>query len=69
MFVGWLIFFLAMIGSETPFNHYSLLKTVADIFGLDHLGYAGQQGLLGFFDCTSDVAIQAAARPVSCKKD
>jgi phosphatidylinositol-3-phosphatase len=55
--------------ADTPFNHYSLLKTFEDIFGLDHLGYAGQQGLLGFFDCTSDVAIQAAARPVSCKKD
>lgn len=44
--------------STTFFNHYSMLKTVEDIFGLrEHLGYAGQQGLLGFFDCvSSDVA-------------
>jgi hypothetical protein len=43
--------------SATFFNHYSMLKTIEDIFELDHLGYAGQQGLLGFFDCvSSDVA-------------
>jgi hypothetical protein len=43
------------------FNHYSLLKTVEDIFGIDeHLGYAGQQGLAGFFGCvSSDIAIEA----------
>lgn len=46
--------------SNTFFNHYSLLKTVEDIFGIDqHLGYAGQQGLLGFFGCaSSDVALR-----------
>jgi phospholipase C len=44
--------------SNTFFNHYSLLKTIEDIFDIrDHLGYASQQGLLGFFDCvSSDVA-------------
>jgi hypothetical protein len=26
----------------TPYNHYSLLRTVEDLFGLDHLGFAGQ---------------------------
>jgi hypothetical protein len=30
---------------RTPYNHYSLLRTVEDIFGLAHLGYAGQAGL------------------------
>ena len=36
--------------SYTPFNHYSLLKTLEDIFGTDgYLGYAGALGLLGFF--------------------
>jgi hypothetical protein len=36
--------------SYTPFNHYSLLKTLEDIFETDeHLGYAAQPGLLGFF--------------------
>ena len=39
--------------SNVPFNHYSMLKTVEDIFGLNHLGYAAQPGLQGFFGCTS----------------
>jgi phosphatidylinositol-3-phosphatase len=44
--------------SNMFFNHYSMLKTIEDIFGIrEHLGYAGQQGLLGFFDCvSSDIA-------------
>ena len=36
--------------ANTPFNHFSLLKTLEDIFDADeYLGYAGQPGLLGFF--------------------
>ena len=27
--------------NATPYNHYSLLRSVEDIFGLGHLGYAG----------------------------
>lgn len=34
--------------SDVPYNHYSLLKTVEDLFGLGHLGYAGQKGLAVF---------------------
>jgi phosphatidylinositol-3-phosphatase len=34
--------------SQTPYNHYSMLKTVEDIFGLPYLGYAGQAGLVSF---------------------
>ncbi|VWC89382.1 phosphoesterase [Burkholderia lata] len=34
--------------STVAYNHYSMLKSVEDIFGLDHLGYAGQAGLQGF---------------------
>ena len=34
--------------SKTPYNHYSLLRSIEDIFGLDHLGYAGQNGLAAF---------------------
>ncbi|MEA2426055.1 MAG: phosphatidylinositol-3-phosphatase [Thermoleophilaceae bacterium] len=30
---------------KTPYNHYSLLRGVEDLFGLPHLGYAGQDGL------------------------
>jgi hypothetical protein len=29
----------------TPYNHYSLLGTIEDLFGLDHLGFAGQPGV------------------------
>jgi len=36
--------------SNTPFNHFSLLKSLEDIFDTDgYLGYAAQPGLLGFF--------------------
>ncbi len=35
--------------SDVPYNHYSLLKSIEDIFGLrEHLGYAGQTGLVAF---------------------
>jgi hypothetical protein len=32
----------------TPYNHYSLLRSIEDIFGLDHLGFAAQTGLSSF---------------------
>jgi hypothetical protein len=31
-----------------PYNHYSLLRTVEDIFGLGHLGYAAEPELQSF---------------------
>jgi hypothetical protein len=34
--------------SMVPYNHYALLKSVEDLFGLPHLGYAAQPGLSGF---------------------
>jgi hypothetical protein len=34
--------------SGTPYNHYSMLRSVEDMFGLTHLGYAGQDGLVPF---------------------
>lgn len=34
--------------SDTPYNHYSQLRSVEDIFGLPHLGYAGQSDLVAF---------------------
>ena len=34
--------------SSTPYNHYSLLASVEDLFGLAHLGYASQAGLNRF---------------------
>lgn len=35
--------------SDVPYNHYSLLKSLEEIFGIqDYLGYAGQKGLVAF---------------------
>jgi phosphatidylinositol-3-phosphatase len=34
--------------STVPYNHYSLLRTIEDIFDLGHLGYAGQPALRVF---------------------
>ena len=34
--------------SFLPYNHYSLLRSIEDNFGLSHLGYAGQSGLRPF---------------------
>ena len=43
--------------STVPYNHYSLLRTVEDIFGLAHLGYAAEPDLKTF---GADVFTQAA---------
>lgn len=32
----------------TPYNHYSLLRSIEDVFGLDHLGYAAKPDLQAF---------------------
>jgi hypothetical protein len=55
--------------SNTPFNHYSLLKTLEDIFDTDsYLGYAGQPGLLSFFGCvSSDIHIGNVGDSEGCK--
>lgn len=34
--------------SEVPYNHYSLLRSIEDIYGLGHLGYAAADGLAAF---------------------
>ena len=34
--------------STRPYNHYALLRSVEDIFGLSHLGFAAQKGLEPF---------------------
>jgi hypothetical protein len=44
--------------SSTPYNHYSLLRTIEDFFGLPHLGYAGAPRLQTF---GSDVFTKAPA--------
>jgi hypothetical protein len=56
--------------SNVPFNHYSMLKTIEEIFGLGHLGYAGQPGLQGFFGCTnSDVSTGSGDHFSSCEPE
>lgn len=34
--------------TQTAYNHYGLLRTIEDIFGLDHLGYAAASGVTAF---------------------
>ncbi len=34
--------------SQLPYNHYALLRSVEDLFGLAHLGFAAQPGLRAF---------------------
>lgn len=41
-------FIVAGTVNETPYNHYALLRSIENIFGLDHLGFAGQDGLKAF---------------------
>ena len=36
--------------NNTPYNHYSLLRSTEDLFGLAHLGYAANSGLKPFGD-------------------
>jgi hypothetical protein len=36
--------------NDTDYNHYSMLRSIEDLFGLDHLGLAGQPGLKTFQD-------------------
>jgi hypothetical protein len=49
--------------SNVPYNHYSLLRSIEDWFGLPHLGYAGQRGLHAF---GSDIFDREAA-PLEAK--
>jgi hypothetical protein len=38
----------ASVNVTGEYNHFSLLASIEDLFGLKHLGYAGAQGLLVF---------------------
>ncbi|MFI5008671.1 MAG: alkaline phosphatase family protein [Solirubrobacterales bacterium] len=33
---------------QDPYNHFALLRTIEDLFGLGHLGYAGANGVSSF---------------------
>lgn len=49
--------------SDTPYNHYALLRSIEDIFGLDHLGYAAQSGLRSFGPDVFSQGTQRVAAP------
>jgi hypothetical protein len=34
--------------TQTAYNHYSMLRSVEDMFGVPYLGFSGQQGLVSF---------------------
>jgi hypothetical protein len=34
--------------NATAYNHYGLLRSIEDLFGLGHLGYAGAPGVTSF---------------------
>ncbi len=34
--------------TQTPYNHYTMLRSIEDMFGLPHLGYAGLSGETSF---------------------
>jgi phosphatidylinositol-3-phosphatase len=46
--------------NNTPYNHYSMLRSLEDLFGLPYLGYAGQSGLQAF---GADVFTQPTGSP------
>jgi hypothetical protein len=49
--------------SHVPYNHYSMLRSIEDLFRLGHIGYAGQAGLVPFGSdvYTNSPAASAAA--------
>ncbi|MGF7238781.1 MAG: alkaline phosphatase family protein, partial [Frankia sp.] len=54
--------------NQTAYNHFSLLRSVEDMFELGHLGYADQTGLKPFgsdvFDAGPPVLSRLAVKPV-----
>ena len=49
--------------NSTPYNHYSLLRTEEDLFGVGHLGYAGRSDLRPFGADVFNYSPVAAAAP------
>jgi phospholipase C len=50
--------------NDTPYNHYSLLRSIEDLFALPHLGFAAQPGLKPFgADVYNAQAIPVRRRP------
>jgi hypothetical protein len=49
--------------SKVPYNHYTMLRSVEDIFGLTHLGYAGLPGETPFGSDVFTAAARCSAPP------
>jgi phosphatidylinositol-3-phosphatase len=55
--------------STEPYNHYSLLRSIEDNFGLPHLGFAAQAGLRPFGeDVLNYPTCPAPAKKAKCKR-
>jgi phosphatidylinositol-3-phosphatase len=50
----------------TPYNHYSFLRSVEDLFGLGHVGYAGLDGQTAFGSNLYTGTPGTAVGPTSC---
>jgi hypothetical protein len=48
------------VANDKPYNHYALLRSIEDLFGLAHLGYAGRPDLRPF---GADVYNRVPAKP------
>ncbi|MEA2424097.1 MAG: phosphatidylinositol-3-phosphatase, partial [Thermoleophilaceae bacterium] len=53
--------------NDTPYNHYALLRTIEDAFGLDHLGFAGASNLQAFGPDVFNAASSSAAANADAK--
>ena len=51
--------------SAVPYNHYSLLRTLEDLYGVPHLGYAAMDGLAPFGADVFDNVAGAPANPAT----
>jgi phosphatidylinositol-3-phosphatase len=49
--------------SDAPYNHYALLRSLQDLFGLSHLRFAAQPGLRAFGDEAASVHRDLKSRP------
>jgi hypothetical protein len=52
--------------TDRPYNHYSLLRSIEDLFGLGHLGYAGLAGQTAFGADLFTGRPGSAAAPTPC---
>jgi hypothetical protein len=52
--------------TDRPYNHYSLLRSIEDLFGLGYLGYAGLSGQTAFGSDLYTGRPGTAAAPTPC---